>query len=161
MKKISGLCESLEVLSSFDCSPGVCMQGLFSKIIAGKIPSFKLFEDEWTYAFLTKDSVQLGHSLIIPKVEVDYFIEVPEPFYSKVFQAARPLARAIHQVTGCRRVGTVIAGFDVPHFHYHLMPLFGVEDLDLTRGRERPASENLKMQAEIVAALSGILEKTQ
>lgn len=135
------------------------MAGLFTKIIAGQIPSYKIFEDEWTYGFLTKDPVQLGHSLLIPKIEVDYFLDVPEPYYSKVFQAARPLAQAIQKATGCPRVGTVIAGFDVPHFHYHLMPLFGVEDLDMRRARERSKDENLEMQAKILEALEAVINK--
>lgn len=62
------------------------MATVFSKIIAGEIPSFKIYEDEWTYAFLTKDAINIGHTLVVPKVDVDYFIDVPEPFYSKVFE---------------------------------------------------------------------------
>ncbi len=130
------------------------MAGLFTKIIAGQIPSYKIYEDEWTYAFLTKDAIQMGHTLVIPKVEVDYFVEVPEPYYAKVFANARFIAKAIHKVTGCKRVGTIIAGWDVPHFHYHIVPMFGVEDLDFKNGRERTHEENLRMQADLQSEIA-------
>jgi histidine triad (HIT) family protein len=125
------------------------MGTLFTKIIAGDIPSFKVYEDAWTFAFLTKDAVHLGHTLIVPKLEVDYFIDVPEPFFSKVFENSKILARAIHGVTGCKRVGTLIAGWEVPHFHYHLIPMFHAADLDLRLGKERTREENLRIQAEL------------
>jgi histidine triad (HIT) family protein len=123
------------------------MATVFSKIISGQIPSFKVHEDQWTFAFLTKDAIQLGHTLIVPKVEVDYFIDVPEPYYSKVFENARLISRAIHNVTKCKRVGTIIAGWDVPHFHYHLVPMFDYFDLDPKLAQERDREENLKMQS--------------
>lgn len=123
------------------------MTTIFSKIISGDLPSYKVYEDEWTYAFLTKEAIHLGHTLIIPKVEIDYFIDVPEPYYSMVFENAKILSRAIHNVTGCKRVGTIIAGWDVPHFHYHLVPMFGYSDLSPSRAKERTREENLKMQS--------------
>lgn len=129
------------------------MAGLFAKIIKGEIPSYKLYEDEWTFAFITRDQIHAGHSLVIPKVEVDYFADCPEPYYSAVFKAAKPLAKAIHAATGCKRVGTIIAGWEVPHFHYHLVPMFGFHDLDPRLGKVRAHEDNLAMQAKIVDAL--------
>ncbi len=129
------------------------MSSIFSKIIAGEIHSFKIHEDEHTLAFLARDAIQLGHTLIVPKVEVDYFIDVPEPYYSKIFQNARILAKAIHEATGCKRVGTVIAGWDVPHFHYHLIPMFDYFDLDPKRAKPFPKEENIRIQAQIIECL--------
>lgn len=126
---------------------------IFIKIINGDLPSFKVFEDDLTCAFLTKDAIQLGHTLIVPKIEVDYFLEVPEPYYSKVFQNAKIISRAIHEVTNCKRVGTVIAGWDVPHFHYHLIPMFDYFDLDPKRAKERTDEENRDIQQKIVKKL--------
>lgn len=131
---------------------------IFTKIIHNELPSFKVFEDEWTFAFLTKDAIQLGHTLIIPKVEIDYFIDVPEPYYTKVFQNAKVISRAIHEVTNCKRVCTVIEGQDVPHFHYHLIPIFDYFDLDPKRARERTREENIDMQKKIVKKLETLTE---
>lgn len=72
---------------------------LFSKIIAGEIPSHKIYEDEYTFAFLDINPVQPGHTLIVPKIEVDYFADVPEPYYSAVFQTAKHIAPAIQKAT--------------------------------------------------------------
>jgi histidine triad (HIT) family protein len=83
-------------------------------------------------------------------VEVDYFIDVPEPYYSAVFKAAKPLAQAIHRATGCKRVGTVVAGWDVPHFHYHLVPMFDYYDLDPKRAKQFSHEESQKIQDRIV-----------
>ena len=80
------------------------MNSIFTKIINSQIPSFKIYEDEWTFAFLAKDAIQIGHTLIVPKIEVDYFINVPEPYYSKVFQNARFISKAIQLSTNCKRV---------------------------------------------------------
>lgn len=92
------------------------MTSIFTRIIQGEERSYRVYEDDLVFAFLTRDAIRLGHTLIVPKVEVDYFVEVPEPYYSAVFVAAKPLSKAIHAATGCRRVGTVIPGWDVPHF---------------------------------------------
>jgi histidine triad (HIT) family protein len=127
---------------------------VFSKLIRGELPSYSVFEDEHTFAFLSLDAIQLGHTLIVPKVEVDYFVDVPEPYYSAVFRNARPLAQAIHRATKCRRVGAVIAGWDVPHFHYHLVPMFDYSDLDPKRARIRSHEENTTVQARIIAELA-------
>ena len=125
----------------------------FTDMIEGQAPCYRVFEDEYTFAFLSMQAIRLGHTLIVPKVEIDDFTEVPEPYYSAVFRNAKPLARAIHGATGCVRVGTVIAGWDVPHFHYHLVPMFDYYDLDPKRARERSAEESTSMQEKIVSHL--------
>jgi len=130
---------------------------IFSKIIKGEIPSYKVFEDDLTFAFLAKDAIQIGHTLIVPKVEVDYFLEVPEPFYSAVFANAKNLGHAIHRATQCKRVGTVIAGWDVPHFHYHLIPMFDYFDLDPKRAKERSKEENTEIQQRILTELNSLI----
>lgn len=84
------------------------MASIFTKIINGEIPSFKIYEDEYVFAFLDIYPVQPGHTLIVPKVEVDYFVDVPEPYYSAVFQAAKKIAPALQQATDCQRVCTTV-----------------------------------------------------
>jgi histidine triad (HIT) family protein len=129
-------------------------QSIFSLLISKKIPSYQIFEDEHTYAFLAKDAINLGHTLIVPKVEIDYFVDVPEPYYSAVFKNAKIISRAIHKATGCKRVGTIIAGWDVPHFHYHLIPMFDYYDLDPRKGTERTHEESQLIMSKIVSELN-------
>lgn len=105
------------------------MSSIFTKIINGEIPSFKIYEDDYTFAFLDINPVQSGHTLIVPKIEVDYFVDVPEPYYSAVFVTAKKIAPAIQQATWCQRVATMILGYEVAHFHYHLIPSNSLSDI--------------------------------
>jgi histidine triad (HIT) family protein len=117
------------------------MASVFTKIINGEIPSYKLYEDEYTFSFLDIRPVKKGHSLIVPKIEVDYFLDVPEPYYSAVFKTAKLLGKAIQQATKCSRIATVIAGWEVPHFHYHLIPADGLYDIDFKKATSLPKEE--------------------
>ncbi len=124
---------------------------LFSKIIRGEIPSYKVFEDEHTFAFLDIRPVQIGHTLVVPKVEIDFFADVPEPFYSAVFRTGKILAPALRQVTGCVRVGTTIQGFEVPHFHLHLVPMWNADDLDFRKAKPAKPEDLQRTQSQILA----------
>jgi histidine triad (HIT) family protein len=126
---------------------------LFTKIINGEIPCYKIYEDEQVFAFLAKDQINLGHVLVVPKVEIDYFIDVPEPYYSAVFKTAKLISKAIQTATACKRVGTIIAGWDVPHFHYHLVPMFEYHDLDPARAKEYSKEEMEEVQGRIIEKL--------
>lgn len=129
------------------------MASIFTKIISGEIPSFKIYENEYTYAFLSLDQINLGHTLVIPKIEVDHFTEVPEPYYSEVFKTAQLIGKAMLKATNCKRVGTAILGWDVPHFHYHIVPMFGVGDLDFRRARQPSKEDNVHIQTKLVEEL--------
>lgn len=126
---------------------------LFTKIIEGQIPCYKIYENDYVFAFLDIKPHNLGHTLIVPKTEVDYFVDVPEPYYSEVFRVAKIIAKAIDKATNCKRVVTQIVGFDIPHFHYHLIPLFDKYDLDLTKTREFDPEQMQEIQAKIVQYL--------
>lgn len=126
---------------------------IFSKIIAGEIPSYKVYEDDYVFAFLDIKPHTLGHTLIVPKIEVDNFVDVPEPYYSAVFQAAKTIGKALQSATNCVRVGAIIAGLDVPHFHYHLIPLHEITDLNVGKGHELPSEEMKRIQDVIVSEL--------
>jgi len=128
------------------------MSSIFTKIINWEIPSFKIYEDEYTFAFLDIYPVKAGHTLIVPKTEVDYFVDVPEPYYSAVFATAKKIAPAIQQATACKRVSTVVMWFDVPHFHYHLIPTDSVEDIRQS-GKEASQEELQQMQEAILQYL--------
>ncbi len=132
------------------------MSTIFTRIINGELSCFKIYEDEHTLAFLSKFAVQPGHVLIVPKVEVDSFVDVPEPFYSAVFRNAQLVGRAVQNVTHCKRVGCMIAGWDVPHFHYHLVPMMSHEDMDPKHARELGFEENKAVQEKLIAELSRI-----
>lgn len=125
------------------------MAGLFTKIYRGDIPSCKIYEDEHTYAFLDINPVQTGHTLVIPKIEIDSYLDVPEPYYSAVFKTAQIVGRAIKKATNCERVGTIVLGWDVPHFHYHLIPMWKMGDLDFRHSK--------KASPEALAAIQKII----
>lgn len=126
------------------------MASLFTKIINGDIPCLKIFEDELTYAFLDIRPIQIGHSLIVPKNEVDYFLDCDSEAYLSIFENAKNISKAIQKATQCKRIGLVVAGYEVPHFHLHMIPTWGLQDFDFKKGRERDSGELKKMQTEIV-----------
>lgn len=129
------------------------MASIFSKILKGDIPGFFIDQDEWTFSILTLDAIQLGHTLVIPKLEADYFVDVPEPYYSKVYEHAKRVAPAIHKATGCRRVGQSVIGLEVPHFHLHLIPMFDAGDMNFARAKRYSSDEMKKMQQKILDEL--------
>lgn len=101
------------------------MASIFSKIINGEIPSYKIAEDEFNYAFLDINPLAKGHTLVIPKKEVDYLFDLNEQSYSKLFEFAKKVSKAIENNIDCKRLGVVVYGLDVPHAHIHLIPLQG------------------------------------
>ncbi len=127
--------------------------GIFQQIIEGKIPSYKIFEDDLTYSFLSNRPVKKGHILVIPKIEVDYFCDVPEPYYSQVFKNAKFLSQALKKATDCLRVSTAILGYEIPHFHYHLIPSWDLSDLDFSKAKEDSVENFLDMQKKIISCL--------
>jgi histidine triad (HIT) family protein len=132
------------------------MATIFSRIIDGDIPSYKIYEDEYVFAFLDIHPIQPGHILIVPKYEADYFVDLPEPFYTALFQAARPSALAVQEATQCTRVGTLIEGFDVPHVHLHLVPMF--QDGDLFSQRLELSTQQMQeVQTRVVQRLQNNL----
>lgn len=129
------------------------MASIFTKIIRGEIPCYKIYEDELTIAFLALDQVNLGHTLVVPKEEVDQWIDVSEKSYIQVQLNAQKIAKAIREATGCPRVGTIIAGFEVPHYHLHLIPAWSIPDLDFRRAQRRSDAEMKEIQSKITAYL--------
>ena len=104
------------------------MQGVFSKIIAGQIPSYKVFEDENCYAFLDINPNAVGHTLCVTKKEVDKLFDLLDQDYNYLMQFSRKVAVAIQKAIPCRRVGMSVIGLEVPHVHVHLIPLNAMED---------------------------------
>jgi histidine triad (HIT) family protein len=129
------------------------MPSLFSKIIAREIPSYMIYEDEYTYAFLDIFPQQIGHTLIVPKIEIDHFSDVPEPYSSAIFQTAKKLAPAIKQATNCTRVCSMFVGYEIPHCHYHLIPTNQTQDLDHTLAHPIESQDLEEMQKKIISFL--------
>lgn len=129
------------------------MASIFTKIISGELPSYKILEDDLTIAFLALDQVNLGHVLVVPKQEVNHWDDVPEEVYNRVGKNAQKISKAIKQVTQCPRVGTIVAGFEVPHYHLHLIPAWSIPDLDFKRAKRYSDEEMKAIQGKIVACL--------
>ena len=117
---------------------------LFSKIIAGEIPSYKIAENDRFYAFLDIFPLREGHTLVVPKVEVDKFFEMPDAFLAEMLLFSRPIARAIEDVFDCNRCGLSVVGLEVPHAHLHLVPIDSSDDLNFTRPKLKLGPEQFK-----------------
>jgi len=105
------------------------MSTIFTKIIEGEIPSHRVYEDDSTYAFLDINPRQPGHTLVVPKVEVDYLFDLSPEQYGALWGAANTVASALKQVTGCARVVVIVLGYEVPHAHIHLIPSNDLGDI--------------------------------
>jgi histidine triad (HIT) family protein len=127
---------------------------LFSKIIAGEIPSYKILEDENFYAFLDVFPLVEGHVLIVPKNETDKFFDLSDNYLQKILVFAKPIATAIEKVFPCNRCGMSVVGLEVPHAHLHLMPINSANDINFTKEKIKVTPELLALvQSKIVAAL--------
>lgn len=127
---------------------------IFSKIIAGDIPAYKIAEDRRFFAFLDIFPLVEGHVLVVPKIEVDKFFDVPDDYLGKMLVFSKPIAKAIEKAFPCNRCGLAVVGLEVPHAHLHLVPINGMNDLNFTRGKLKLTPEQLKAaQAKILANL--------
>jgi len=131
------------------------MATLFSKIIAGEIPSFKIAENDRFYAFLDVFPLVPGHTLVVPKKETDKLFDLDEQDLGAVLQFARPIAKAIEKAFPCQRCGMAVIGLEVPHAHVHLVPIDTADDLNFTRPKLKPSQDELKeAQQKILQALN-------
>lgn len=109
------------------------MSSIFSKIVSGEIPSFKVMEDEHHLAFLDILPLAKGHVLVIPKQEVDSIFDLSEQAYAELWLFAKTTAKALEIAIPCKRVGIAVIGLEVPHAHIHLLPLQSVEDINFSK----------------------------
>ncbi|HVZ26492.1 MAG TPA: HIT family protein [Sediminibacterium sp.] len=123
---------------------------LFSKIIAGEIPSYKIAEDERFYAFLDIFPLVRGHVLVVPKIETDRLFDLPADYLTGLLVFARPIAKAIEKSFDCNRCGISVVGLEVPHAHLHLVPIQEADDLNFTRPKLKPTPEELKEVQELL-----------
>jgi histidine triad (HIT) family protein len=109
------------------------MASIFSKIVSGEIPSFKVAETDEFLAFLDAFPITKGHVLLIPKVEIDYLFDLDEDLYTRLLLFARSIVPALEKTVPCKRVGLSVIGLEVPHAHIHLLPLNSMTDADFTK----------------------------
>jgi histidine triad (HIT) family protein len=121
---------------------------IFSKIIKGEIPSYKIAENEKFFAFLDIFPLVPGHTLVIPKIEIDKFFDVPDDYLSEMLVFAKPIAKSIEKSFKCNRCGMSVVGLEVPHAHLHLVPINGINDLNFTRGKMKLTPDQLKAAQE-------------
>ena len=117
---------------------------IFSKIIAGEIPSYKIAENERFFAFLDIFPLVKGHVLVVPKTEVDNMFDLPDEYLSELLVFAKPIAKAIERSFPCNRCGMEVIGLEVPHAHLHLIPINSSDDLNFTRKKLKMSDEELK-----------------
>ncbi len=127
---------------------------IFTKIIKGEIPSYKIAENEHFYAFLDIFPLVQGHTLVICKNETDKFFDVPDNLLQEWLLFAKPIAQAIEKVIPCNRIGVSVVGLEVPHAHMHLIPINSADDMNFSRSKLKLSVEEFKaIQAQIIAAL--------
>lgn len=127
------------------------MPSLFSKIISGEIPSHKVAENDRCFAFLDIRPVVFGHTLVVPKLEVDYYFDLDDEYMSELNHFAKQVATVLRQEVECIRIGVMIAGLEVPHAHIHLIPMNSIGELSFTNQRPSFSSDQM---AELADRLS-------
>ncbi len=128
------------------------MATLFTKIINGEIPCHKIAENDKFLAFLDIFPLAQGHTLVIPKIEVDYLFDLDDSYLTEINLFAREVAAKIKQAVPCKRIGIAVIGLEVPHAHMHLVPLNHVGDINFERDKLKPSPEEL---AEIAQRIRG------
>ncbi len=123
------------------------MASIFTKIVAGEIPSYRIAEDENYYAFLDINPLSKGHTLVIPKKEVDYLFDVEDELLGGMMIFAKKVARAIDEVIDCKRVGLAVLGLEVPHAHIHLIPINHLSDIDFSRPKLKFSDDEFRETA--------------
>jgi len=128
---------------------------IFSKIIAGQIPCYKIAENEMFFAFLDIFPLVQGHVLVVPKLETDKIFDLPEAYLSSMLLFAQPIAKAIEKAFPCNRCGVSVVGLEVPHAHMHLMPINTADDLNFIREKLKLSVEELsQIQQKIISCIS-------
>jgi histidine triad (HIT) family protein len=123
------------------------MPSIFSKIISGDIPCHKIAEDELFFAFLDIRPLQMGHTLVVPKKETDYFFDMSDEEMGLIIPFSKRIAEAIKKTYGCKRVGISVVGLEVPHAHVHLIPINSVSDMYIGKSALSPSQDDLAKSA--------------
>ncbi|MEZ5001874.1 MAG: HIT family protein [Chitinophagales bacterium] len=128
------------------------MASIFTRIINGEIPCYKIAEDEYCFAFLDINPLNQGHTLVVPKQEVDYIYDLDDELLSKLFLFSKKVALAIEKAIPCERIGVAVIGLEVPHAHIHLCPINGMSDLNFANPKKQFSKEIFEETAAIIRA---------
>ena len=120
------------------------MASIFSKIVAGEIPSYKIHEDERYYAFLDINPLAEGHTLVVPKTETDYLFDLEDELLAGMMVFAKKVAAALDKTMDCKRVGVAVLGLEVPHAHIHLVPINSLYDIEFSRPKLKFSDEEFR-----------------
>jgi len=120
------------------------MSTIFTKIINGEIPSYKIAENDRFYAFLDINPLAKGHTLVIPKSEIDYIFDLDDETTAGLFVFAKKVAKGIKAVVDCKKIGITVLGLEVPHAHVHLVPINGIYDIDFSKPKLKFSDEEFK-----------------
>ena len=124
------------------------MSSIFSKIIKGEIPSYKVAENDKFYAFLDINPLQKGHTLVVPKKEIDYIFDLPDELLGDMMLFSKQVAKAIEKTTPCNRVGVAVIGLEVPHAHIHLIPIKTMRDMNFSNPKLELSQEEFSKIAQ-------------
>ena len=128
------------------------METIFTKIIKGEIPSYKVAENDKFYSFLDISPLAKGHTLVVPKIQNDYIFNLDDTTLAEMMVFAKKVALAVEKACPCKRIGVAVIGLDVPHTHIHLVPINNVGDLDFKKERVKLTEEEFKQTAAAIAA---------
>ncbi|HEX3769168.1 MAG TPA: HIT family protein [Puia sp.] len=129
---------------------------IFTRIIRGEIPAYRIAEDDFFLAFLDINPLREGHTLVIPKIETDRFFDLEDKYLSRILVFSKPIAKAIEKSFDCNRCGLTVVGLEVPHAHLHLIPINQVSDMDFKKTKLKLNDESFrKIQAKIITNLKG------
>ena len=128
------------------------MPSIFTRIIRGEIPCYKVAESETCFAFLDINPLAKGHTLIVPKKEVDYLFDVEDELYVDLMRFAKKVAIALEKAVPCERIGVTVIGLEVPHAHVHLIPINALNDMNFAKPKLTMSAEELEMLAASISA---------
>jgi len=128
------------------------MASIFTKIINGEIPCYKIAETSDFFAFLDIQPLTKGHTLVVPKKEVDYIFDNEDEVLAGLMLFSKKIAKAIEQIVACERIGVAVIGLEVPHTHIHLVPINGIGDLNFKKERVVLSQEEMQATAQAIAA---------
>tara|TARA_B100001029_G_C14590146_1_gene198593 strand:+ start:95 stop:487 length:393 start_codon:yes stop_codon:yes gene_type:complete len=126
------------------------MSSIFTKIIKGDIPSYKIYENSNYLAFLDIAPLSLGHVLVIPKEEIDYIFDIEAEEYRYLWEFTKKVATGMRKVLECKRIGIAVIGLEVPHAHIHLVPIKHVEDINFSRPKKSFSKEEMENTARLI-----------
>jgi histidine triad (HIT) family protein len=128
----------------------MAMTSIFSKIVAGEIPAYKVYEDENFLAFLDVFPIAAGHTLVIPKKEIDNVFDLDDELYLKYQLVCKKIAKALAQSISCVRVGSAVVGLEIPHAHIHLVPLNSIGDLNFEKPKLKFSEEEFRHMVQLI-----------